>query len=335
VNAGRPAHHAASGFRVPWPIEGGSVRGFAELLRWRRERRRDGIPPDPPAGAFPVETPDVAYPRAPESELRITWVGHATTLIQIGGLNILTDPIWSERASPLGFMGPARITPPGLSFDRLPPIDAVLISHDHYDHLDSPTVRRIVRAHGDGVHWIAPLGYHRWLERRGARVVYELDWEQDMVVPGHAPLTVMALPAQHWTRRSPFSTNGRLWASFLLRTIDRSVYFGGDSGYFDGYSGIGARHGPFDAALLPIGAYEPRWFMRPAHMNPAEAVRAYLGLGGTGTFVGIHWGTFRLTDESPLDPPSLAREAWESAGLPGEDLWIPSLGGTRVVSRGR
>jgi L-ascorbate metabolism protein UlaG (beta-lactamase superfamily) len=143
----------------------------------------------------------------------------------------------------------------------------------------------------------------------------------------------MALPAQHWTRRSPFSTNARLWASFLLRTGDRSVYFGGDSGYFDGYADIGAGHGPFDAALLPIGAYEPRWFMRPAHMNPAEAVRAYLGLGGTGTFVGIHWGTFRLTDESPLDPPSRAREAWESAGLPDEDLWIPSLGGTRIVSR--
>jgi L-ascorbate metabolism protein UlaG (beta-lactamase superfamily) len=265
--------------------------------------------------------------------VRITWVGHATALIQLGGFNILTDPIWSDRASPFGFIGPARITAPGLPFDRLPPIDAVLISHDHYDHLDSRTVRRIVRAHGVDVRWIAPLGYRDWLDRRGARAVEELDWEQEVVATGHVPLTVTALPAQHWTRRSPFGMNARLWASFMLRAGDRSVYFGGDSGYFDGYADIGAAHGPFDAALMPIGAYEPRWFMRPAHMNPDEAVRAYLGLGGTGTFVGIHWGTFRLTDESPLDPPARARAAWEAAGLPEADLWIPSLGETLIVPR--
>lgn len=328
----RPSHHVeGGGFRTPWAVDG-AVRGFPDLLRWRRERQRNGVAPNPPADAWPIGTPEIVRPAAPATELRVTWVGHATVLIQIGGLNVLTDPIWSRRASPLRFMGPARLTPPGIPFDSLPPIDAVLISHDHYDHLDAPTVRRIVEVHGERVHWITPLGYRRWLERRGARVVSELDWQQATGVSGGgAPLTVTALPAQHWTRRTPFSTNARLWSSFALRTPDRAVYFGGDSGYFDGYRDIGEAHGPFDATLLPIGAYEPRWFMRSAHMNPDEAVRVYLDLGGTGTFVGVHWGTFRLTDESPLDPPDRARAAWERAGLPAEDLWIPPIGGTRVV----
>jgi len=273
----------------------------------------------------------VARPRSPADEIRITWVGHATTLIQMGAVNVLTDPVWSRRVSPVRWAGPARLTPPGLPFDALPPVSAVLLSHDHYDHLDELTVRALARSHPDA-RWYAPLGHGRWLERRGVRRVTEMDWWDVVTV---APrLAVRALPTQHWTRRSPGGMNRRLWCAFSLEDpVGRKVYFGGDSGYCTVFREIGQELGPFDAALIPIGAYEPRWFMKPAHMNPEEAVRVYLDLGGQGTFMGVHWGTFRLTDEPVTEPPERAKAAWLAADLPVDDLWIPAIGESRVVPR--
>ena len=331
----KAAHHAPDGtYRIPWPLEAADERGGGGLLRWQWERLTTKQAPNPEPGRLPLATPELARPRAEPGEVRITWVGHATFLVQIGGLNLLTDPVWSLRASPFQWMGPKRFVPPGVAFDDLPPVDAVLLSHDHYDHLDEPTVRRLRDRFGEGLRWVAPLGYREWFAARGARSVTELDWwdETELAGEGGAKVRVVCAPAQHWTRRTMRELNNRLWGSFALYGGDgRRVYFGGDSGYFAGYRDLGARLGPFDAVLMPVGAYEPRWFMRPAHMNPEEAVRAYGDLGGRGAFVAMHWGTFRLTDEDPLEPPVRLREAWREAGWPEGGLHVLRHGETLVL----
>jgi N-acyl-phosphatidylethanolamine-hydrolysing phospholipase D len=304
-------------------------------MRWQMQRVREGVEPDPPGDAFPVATPDVARPRAGQEELRITWIGHATFLIQLGALNMLTDPVWSRRASPVSWMGPSRLVPPGLDFDALPPIDAVLISHDHYDHLDDRTVTRLHARCGDALHWVTPIGYRRWLQQRGVSNVHELDWWQQVALDaGAARVTIHATPAQHWTKRTPFSERTRLWSSFVIEGSAARVFFCGDSGYFEGFRDIGQRFAPFTASLLPIGAYEPRWFMAPAHMNPEEAVQTYIDLGAHGTFIGMHWGTFRLTDEPAFEPPRRTAAAWVARGLPQQSLWIAQHGETRTMSIG-
>lgn len=325
-----PAHHdPAGGFRNPWPLPVSARHGLGTFLRWRWERQRDGVVAPPPPAALRRAQPAPARPRAGAGEIRLTWVGHSTFLIQVGRYNLLTDPIWSRRASPVSWAGPARFVPPGLAFDDLPPIDAVLISHDHYDHLDRPTVRRLQRRFGAGLQWVTPLGFARWLQPLGIERVTELDWWQTTSVfgPG-ASLTVTAAPARHWCRRSPWSGGARLWASFAIRgSGGEGIYFGGDSGYFPEYPRIGARLGPFQAILLPIGAYAPRWFMQPFHMNPEETVRAYRELGG-GHLVAMHWGTFRLSDEPLLEPPQLLTAAWDEAGLPPGQCHVLAHGAT-------
>jgi N-acyl-phosphatidylethanolamine-hydrolysing phospholipase D len=209
----------------------------------------------------------------------------------------------------------------------------VLLSHDHYDHLDQGTVRGLHARFGDSLRWLAPLGYRRWFATRGITRLTELDWWDEAALDAPAgELRVRCLPAQHWTSRSPFSRMSRLWCSWSVTGPARSVYFGGDSGWFPDFPLIGERAGPFDLSLLPVGAYEPRWFMRASHMNPEDSVRAFVELGGAGTFGGMHWGTFRLTDEDPLEPPRRTREAWVAAGLPEERLWLPAHGETRVVA---
>ncbi len=315
-------------FRDPW----GSPedrRGLSDFLRWRLQRLRDGVAPDPAADELPHEQPavvDVAV-----DEIRLTWVGHATFLLQLPGANLLTDPVWSRRVSPVPWAGPARIREPGLDFDALPPIDAVLLSHDHYDHLDRPTVRRLHARFGAALRWIAPLGHADWLRGQGIENATDLDWwESTTLRTAEGELQVTALPARHWTRRGP-AGNRRLWASFALRAGKAGVYYGGDSGYAPFYEQILAEHGPFDATLLPIGAYEPRWFMQPAHMCPEEAVQAYQELGESGLFAAMHWGTFRLSDEAPLDPPRRIRAAWGAAGLAPDRLWVPAHGETKVI----
>jgi N-acyl-phosphatidylethanolamine-hydrolysing phospholipase D len=329
-NGPRPAHHdPAGGFRNPWPTDTRESGGF---MRWQRERRARELPPNPEPRSLPRAEPRIAYPNAPIDELRITWVGHATFLIQIGGVNLLTDPHWSRRASPVQFAGPSRFVPPGVEWDALPPIDAVLLSHDHYDHLDDGTVRRLRRRFGTTTRWFAPLEYLGWLDGRGVRNVAELDWWEESRLDGpDGPLRIVALPCQHWTSRLPWNRQQKLWASWAIVAPDgRAVYFGGDSGYFPDYPRIRERVGEFDALLLPIGAYEPRWFMRPMHMNPEEAVQTYLDLGGAGLMVGMHWGTWRLTDEDPLEPPRRMRQAWSDLDLPADDLQILPHGGTWV-----
>lgn len=368
-----PPHHRPDGrFRSPWPEarEDQAVRKRFHRVVW--EWLVDSHPPDPDASDLPLADPRIAFPSAERGEVRITWVGHATHLIQLPGLNVLTDPMWSRRASPIPSTGTARFVPAVPAIDSLPPIHAVLLSHDHFDHLDRPTVVRLRQRFGDALRWFVPLGYRDWFARLGLRAVVELDWWQEAKIPDSA-YEVVALPARHWTRRTPWGTNARLWCSWAVLPSDQRraipdegpsaspgqgmpapdrgalapgddtggsegdepepnrgfrVYFGGDSAYASLFGEIGQRLGPFDASILPIGAYEPRWFMKISHMNPEEAVQAYQDLGGQGAFLPSHWGTFRLTFEDPLEPPERLKAAWASRGLDPDLLRVPRHGET-------
>ena len=324
-----PAHHTSRGFQNPSPD--GKLRGIGAMLRWAWQRSRTrglfaasgGTPP----GRLEHQ---VRQPRAADSECAITWVGHSTFLVQVGGLNILTDPVWSERCAPVQWAGPRRHVAPGIPFLELPPIDIVLQSHDHYDHLDDWSVRALARAHPDAA-WITPLGVARRLRSRGVRRVTELDWWQEHTADA---AHVTCVPAQHFSGRTPFDRNRTLWGGFVLRVARHTLYFVGDSGWHDGFGEIAERCGPFDTVFMPIGAYEPRWIMQPVHVDPEEAVRAFTALqaahpGSEPVMVAMHWGTFTLTDEPLDEPPVRTREAWKQARLAVDQLWVMSPGETR------
>lgn len=324
---GPPSHHGDEGFRNPY-VERKETSPFAY---WRMRWFGDVEFPDPEAakGKVPVVAADRERIHHPPGPPQVTWIGHATVLIQYRGVNILTDPIFSERASPLPFAGPKRLTAPALSAGQLPRIDFVVISHNHYDHLDRPSVRAL----GDGPLWLVPLGLKKWLAGAGidpARVE-EFDWWQERRL---GELTVTATPAQHWSARSPWDRYETLWAGWALRIDDFSAWFTGDTGYNEHqFREIGERLGPFDLALLPIGAYEPRWFMKIMHMDPAEAVQAHKDVNARRS-LAIHWGTFDgLTDESLFEPPQRLAEERGRAGLSEDQFLVLKHGETRSLAR--
>ncbi len=306
------------------------MHGFLDFLKWTFiERRRNPRRPDPDPAVFVRATPEYVMPRAVPEQFTLTWVGHTSFLIQIGGLNVLTDPIWSDRASPFQFAGPRRWVPPAVDFDRLPPIDAVLLSHDHYDHLDSATVSRLSRRY-PAAQWHVPLGVAEFLRHRGAREILESDWWDDHTFGG---LRFTCVPAQHFSGRTLGKRNATLWCGWTVRSEASSVFFAGDTALHPEFELIAAKRGPFDVAILPIGAYEPRWFMGSVHMNPedsAEAMRQ-LDLGQQGrrlVMVASHWGTFKLTDEPMNEPPERMREVWRTAGRAPADLRVMQHGET-------
>ena len=271
-------------------------KSLRDLLRWQLGGTKERWPKW-------VETSlDVPPPRV-EDGLRASFVGHATVLVQMAGVNILTDPLWSKRASPVSFAGPKRVHAPGIAFDALPPIDLVLVSHNHYDHLDTATLARLVER--DAAVIVTPLGNDTLIKRAApsARVL-TLDWFGTIeALPG---VVVHAEPVAHWSARGQGDRNEALWAGFVVEVGERRLYFAGDTGFADGapFARTAARHGRFDLALLPIGAYAPRWFMADAHMDPAEAVQAHVLLGSPPT-LAIHHATFQLTDEA-IDAPAIA-----------------------------
>jgi len=298
-----------------------SDRGVLDLIKWRLTSRAEPWPER-------VEVDRRPLPPAPSSDgIVATWVGQSTVLLRSASAAILTDPIFSDRAGPVPWLGPRRAAPPAVDFEAVPRVDVVLLSHDHFDHCDLPTLSRLARR--DDPLAVAPLGHRPLLAGAGLRRIVELDWWQTHACAPGVEATLV--PALHWCRRRPFGTNRRLWGGFMLRAGGRLVYFAGDSGYDAGlFAGIGGRCGAPDLALLPIGAYEPRWFMRAAHMNPAEAVRVHGDVRARRS-LAIHWGTFQLTDEGRDEPVRALAAARESAGLDADAFAAPPLGASVAV----
>lgn len=312
-------HHTARGFRTPWTAPTDAVPPL-RAARWMVTyalRRKPAAEPTP----FRLLDPRTLR-RAPQGGSRIAWLGHATFLIQLGGVTILTDPVFSERVSPFSFAGPKREVPLPVPLDGLPRVDVVLLSHDHYDHLDPAALARLARRDDPLV--LAPLGVGRHVPSERVR---EMDWGEFVALDG---LRLHATPAKHFSGRWLHDRDRSLWASWLIEPDDGPrVYWAGDSGYSPHFGLIRERHGAPDVVLMPVGAFAPRWLMRPVHVDPEEAVRAYLDLGGAETgapLVPFHWGTFDLAEE-PLDaPPQALREAAEAAGV-ADALRVLPVGG--------
>lgn len=302
---------------------GQKPKGFFDLLRWQLSGGREAWPTHVENRATPQLAAQVA-----DGETVVSFVNHATLLVQTPEANFLTDPVWSERVSPVSFAGPKRIRPPGVRWEELPKIHYVLISHNHYDHLDLPTVTKLAKDH-DPL-FVVPLGDGRLLEGLEGVRFREMDWWQEFITPEGA--RIRFLPAQHWSARGPFDRNASLWGSFRIDGRGASVYFGGDTGFSPHFREIAERTGPVELALLPIGAYEPRWFMRDQHMNPEEAVQAHRELRA-GVSIGMHFGTWQLTDEGLERPVEALLRARAEQGLAETDFQVLSEGETRTYRR--
>ena len=336
-------HHTAEGFRNNYIAT--VDKSFSELVRWQIERRQQGVP-KPPKTPTPLQAPDLAaiksYAAGTSSQPRasqITWIGHASMLVQAGGLNVLTDPVFSERASPVQFIGHKRAQPPGIALADLPPIDVVLISHNHYDHLDKAAVQEISRqskAAGTSTLFLVPLGLKSWFADLGIDNVTELDWWERRSLRG---VEFNFTPVQHWSSRGLGDRSQTLWGGYAVFAPEFQWYFSGDTGYSKDFVDTLARFadrqkpeqgGGFDLALIAVGAYEPRWFMKEQHVNPAEAVQIHKDLHAKRS-VGLHWGTFELTDESLDQPPKDLAAAVKAQSLKDDEFTLMAIGETRVL----
>ncbi|HMM46369.1 MAG TPA: MBL fold metallo-hydrolase [Thiobacillaceae bacterium] len=317
-------HHTAEGFQN-LDAAARLGRGF---WRWQWERKTRGLPrPPAPSHRNWRVAPDLAALHSPVSNPSVTWIGHATLLLRLGGLNVLTDPHFSERASPVGFAGPRRYHPPGLALAELPQIDVVVISHNHYDHLDAASVDALHAHFGEALRFLVPLGLKPWFERRGITNVAEFDWWDETVVDG---VYFVLTPAQHWSGRGLFDRNRTLWGGWAIRASDANVYFAGDTGYSKGFTEIGRRLGPFDFAAIPIGAYAPAWFMGPQHVDPAQALQIHRDVGARQS-MGIHWGVFELADDALDAAPQALADAREAAAIPEQAFYVLKIGETRRI----
>lgn len=319
-------HHTKTGFKNVYQQ---TDKGLLDVLKWRWSRSSDQVPGVEDYD-FPLRKTNPDLLKSNIEKASLTWIGHATFLLQFKGLNILTDPQFSERASPVSWAGPRRVVPPALTIDQLPEIDAVVISHDHYDSLDVASVRSLsLHNQQRRLTFIVPLGMKAWFDDLNLESieVVELDWGQSHRVQG---VNFIAEPSQHWCKRSLFDTNERLWASFVIESKGDHIFFAGDTGYAPHFREIGEKYGQFNLALLPIGAYEPRWFMKENHVNPEEAVKIHQDLHARYS-VAMHWGTFILTDEPLDEPPLKLAIALKEKQLPTSSFEVYQHGETRFI----
>lgn len=263
----------------------------------------------------------------PEGMIAVTFIGHSSFMLRLPGLTILADPVFSERCSPVSWAGPRRVRPPGRPFADLPKIDLVLLSHNHYDHMDRPSLAMI--AARDRPQVALPLGNARHLEGMGFARIAEGDWWEEVALPELSGLRIGITPARHFSARSLRDRRRDLWGGFMLEWRGKRIYYAGDSGHGTHWQQIGERFGPPDLAFLPIGAYEPRHFMATVHVNPREAVAAHQALGAARS-IGMHFGTFQLTDEAIDAPLHALAAAREAAGLPAEAFVTLDFGETRL-----
>jgi N-acyl-phosphatidylethanolamine-hydrolysing phospholipase D len=320
----KPAHHTDTGFKNLYtdPITKGPF-GYLKMRFLGDEPFADQ---EAEAHLMPVSEPRYAdILKAPEKP-QVTWLGHSTFLIQYRGKAILTDPILSERASPVSFAGPERLVPLPISYDDLPEIDYIVISHNHYDHLDLETLERM----GDGPMILVPLKLKAWFESEGLNVgrVLEFDWWDKA---NFGDVTFAATPSQHWSARGFFDRNQTLWAAWYIQIDDFNVWFGGDTGYNTvQFKEVGARYGELDLGLIPIGAYAPRWFMAQQHIDPEEAVLVHQDIRAKRSF-GMHWGTFQLSAEPLLEPETRLAIAAQQSGLRVDEFTTLAIGETVLV----
>jgi L-ascorbate metabolism protein UlaG (beta-lactamase superfamily) len=298
-------------------LDGSAQPELRAVLRWgiwdRIAGRRRASPDHAPVPFVRVDPARLARPPGPGEPARLTWLGHASWLVQLDGASLLVDPALGEKL----FGGIARNVPAPLAIEELPPVDAALVSHAHYDHLDLPTLRAV------GAPVVAGLGLGRLFRGEGL-LATELGWWGGERVRG---VRVTFVPARHWSRRGPFDTNRTLWGGFVIEGSATTLYHSGDTAYFDGFRSIAERFPRIDAAMLPIGAYDPPWFMERQHMNPEQAVRAFLDLGA-GSLLAMHWGTFKLTDEPLDEPPRRLESERGRLGLPADRVRVVAVGET-------
>lgn len=300
---------------------------YIKLLKWRWGY---SDAPEQPKGPAPAYIPLYAEPdleaiqNADPAKLQVTWVGHATFLIQVGGVNILTDPIWSERASPVSFMGPKRHARPGLAWEDLPHIDVVLISHTHYDHLNRPTIKKL----GAAPQYFIPTNMTKWFGALGITNTTELSWWDSRK---QGDITITSAPANHWSKRKPWVKNDAGWGGYVIESSAGTVYFAADTGAHSEYfKEIGKRFPRIDVGLIPIGAYYPQWIFGGFHVNPHDAVVIHKEVGAKKS-IGMHWGTFKLTEEPLQEPPELLAKEAAKAGLPPEEFTAMRIGETWVI----
>ena len=298
--------------------------GLGDFLRWQLDSNA-GFPP---GRRFPLLRPDAHRLASPSAGPQLTWIGHSSFLFQYQGVNVLTDPVFAERASPVQFAGPRRYTPAALQVADLPDIDLVLISHNHYDHLDDATVRQLQQRFHGRCQFAVPTGLADWFHKRGIHNLVELGWWESEAVTDN--LELFFVPAQHFSGRSAWDRNASLWGGWIVQLGDYRFYFAGDTGYgAQLFPMIGEIFAPIDLALLPIGAYDPRWFMSPVHVAPEEAVQIHLDIGARQS-VAMHWGTFVLTDEPMDEPPRRLHQVLADKGVPESAFRVMQHGETTV-----